>query len=697
MSLDPLFKPRSIAIIGASARPLTIGHRILTNLMEHGFNGPLFPVNPKGGTINNLMVYSSIKDIPVDVDLVHIIVKNSYVKPTLIDCAEKGVKVAIVNTSGFREMGPKGEELENDLIETGKKYGIRIFGPNCQGVMNTDKDISLYSNFTFAKMYTGHISVLAQGGGVAEVINNYFGMNKVGTRMYASNGNAADISTSEILEYYGNDPETRVIVMHVESFRDPQGFLKAAKKVAAKKPILALKSGYTEEGAKAVSSHTGGLMGQDTTSDILFDKAGVLRFKDLTTLCETAKAFAGQPVPSGDNVGIVTNAGSPAIIATDEAVHLGLKVPELSDKSKVILKEKLKGFAAVANPIDMAATASADEYGASIKALLDDENIDSLIISFITPFFVNTQAIAMKIAELSKTTDKTIVCVAMTNENWNETVDIIKRASIPVYYFPEAASHVLAQMSNYRKLRERSSKMPEIFQVNKDKVSNIINTSTKPDGFLSDSETFSILKHYGIPTVKEQTVLSYEEMKKAAENIGYPVVLKINSDKVIHKTDSGGVILNIFSETELRNAHNSMCDNFNSINDIKFTLQKQIEGGVEVIIGSSLAPDVGHSLMFGLGGVFVEVMKDVIFKLAPLSKADAYEMLNSIKAHEILNGVRGQKPLNKSALTEILYRISQMVLENPEITELDLNPIIVKPEQENTVVVDARIRVKKKN
>ena len=436
MTLDPLFFPKNIAIIGASPREYTIGNRILTNLLEHNYRGSIFPVNPKGGVIKGLEVYRSIKDIPDSVELVHIILKSSYVKQTLIDCASKGVKVAIVNSAGFSETGPEGVIREQELVETAKKNNIRIFGPNCQGVINSDPAISLYSNFTFADMNDGHISILAQGGGVAEVINNYFGMNNIGTRMYASNGNACDISTEDIIEYYGNDDKTKVIILHVENFKNPQKFLEVASKVSRKKPILALKSGYTDAGARAVSSHTGEMMGQDTTHDLLLKKAGVVRFYDLTSLCETAKAFAMQPVPKGNNVGIVTNAGSPAIIATDEAVRLGLNVPQLSKDSEQTLKKELQEFAAVGNPIDMAATASANEYRKSIEILINDKNIDSIIVSFITPFFVDTLAIAQQIAELVKTPDKTGVCVAMTNANWTQTIYIIKAANVPVDYFP---------------------------------------------------------------------------------------------------------------------------------------------------------------------------------------------------------------------------------------------------------------------
>jgi acetyltransferase len=696
MSLDPLFKPRSVAIIGASARPYTIGHRILTNLMEHGFTGPLFPVNPKGGTIHNLMVYRSIIEIPSEVDLAHIIVKNTLVKPVLVDCAEKGVRVAIVNTSGFSETGPEGLALEEELVATARELGIRVFGPNCQGVMNTDPAVSLYSNFTFARMVPGHISILAQGGGVAEIINNYFGMNEIGTRMYASNGNASDISIPEILAYYGDDPETRVIVLHVESFRRPARFLEVAREVAHRKPILALKSGYTEEGARAVSSHTGGMMGRDTTSDILFERAGVLRFNDLTSLCETAKAFECQPVPRGPRVGIVTNAGSPAIVATDEVVRYGLVIPPLSDRSADVLREKLKGFAAVSNPIDMAATASAEEYGVSFKALLDDEGIDSVIVCFITPFFVDTEAIAREIARLAAEAEKTLLCVAMTNENWKDTVDIVKKAGVPVYYFPEAASQVLYQMERYRRLRDRPPGEPKSYPAEREAVDRILAEATiMENGFLSGPDVNRILDAYGIPRVREGTAGNFEQLRPLAAGMGYPVVLKVMSREVVHKSDSGGVLLDIKDDPELKEAFDTLHDRFGGLADVRYTVQEQVSGGVEVIVGAAGIGELGHSIMFGLGGIFVETLEDVTFRLAPISEADAGAMLDGIKASGILKGARGRPPVNREALVEILLRTSNLVAAHPAIAELDLNPVFAHPERDRTRVVDARIRIER--
>ena len=617
----------------------------------------------------------------------------------LEDCAQKGVKVAIVNASGFREIGPEGLALEQQMVELGKKLGIRLFGPNCQGVMNTDESVRLYSNFTFAQMTPGHVSMVAQGGGVAEVINNYFGMNGVGQRMYASNGNACDISIPEIIEYYGQDEQTHVIVLHVESFSDADEFLQRVRPVAAKKPILALKSGSTPEGARAVSSHTGGLMAQDTTTDVLFDKCGILRFSSLSELCEAAAAFNGQPVPKGDRIGMVTNAGSPAIIITDEAIKAGLAVPDLTDNTKAALSQKLQSIASVANPIDMMATASGEEFGASLQALLDDPNIDAAVVCFMTPFFVDTLSIAQAIEERAKHSQKTLIAVAMTNPNekpeWKETVERVRACSVPVYYFPEAAARVLYNMNRYRLLRDRPVERPSELDVDRAQAQRILDQAQpSPEGFLSAQDVTQLLNAYRIPYVEQEHNRDLAQLQHAASQMGYPVVLKAVSTDLVHKSDQGGVALNLGDATELAEAIKAMRDRFAGLSDLSFIVQKQLDAdGLEVIVGAAQASGSGRMVMFGLGGVHVEVFGDVTFKLAPLTHAEAEQMLSSIKAAPLLAGVRGAPAVDRQALIDILLRVSQLVSDHPSISELDLNPVMAYPQGRKSAGVDARIRL----
>ena len=697
-SLAALFKPNNIAIIGASNRPLTIGHRIMSNLKRYGFRGQVYPVNPKGEPILDTPSYKSILDIPDRVDLVHIIVRNTLVSQTLEDCASKGVKVAIINTSGFKEIGPEGAQMEQELVKIGRRTGLRLFGPNCQGVMNSDPEVSLYSNFTFAEMRPGHVSMVAQGGGVAEVINNYFGMNQVGQRMYASNGNACDISVPEIIEYYGQDEQTHVIVLHAESFTDPQEFLDRVRPVAERKPVLALKSGTTTEGARAVSSHTGGLMEIDTVTDVLFDKCGVLRFSSLSELCETAQAFATQKIPSGNRVGMVTNAGSPAIIVTDEAVKAGLKVPELSESSKNLLKDRLQAIASIANPIDMMATAAGEEYGASLDALIADDQIDAVVVCFMTPFFVDTLQIARAIEERASQTEKTIIAVAMTNPNekpeWKQTVKIVQKAGVPVYYFPESAAKVLFHMDRFRRLKGRPRISAPTIQVNKAEAQEILSeASLSPEGFMLSQDASALLAAYGISVVREQRSVNWEELKTAVSRLGYPVVLKAEAPTLIHKTDAGAVILNIADEKELKQAYEDLNNNLTEIPGLTFLLQQYLDGGLEIIIGGARTPGLGSMVMFGLGGIHVEVLKDVIFKLAPLTLSEAQEMLDGIKSSSILDGVRGQAGVDRQSIIDMILRVSTFLQNHTEIIELDLNPVLAFPKGKPATVVDVRIKI----
>ena len=696
-SLDPLFFPKNIAVIGASNRSFTIGHRIIANLQRYGYPGKITPVNPKGGEILGLPVSTSILEVPGEVEMVHVIVRNKYVAQTLKDCAQKGVKVAIINTSGFKELSPEGAEMEKQLVAIGKETGLRLFGPNCQGVMNTDPKVSLYSNFTFAQMNPGHVSMVAQGGGVAEVINNYFGMNKVGQRMYASNGNACDISVPEIIEYYGDDPETHVIVLHAESFADPKDFLERVRPVAAKKPILALKSGTTVEGARAASSHTGGMMEQDTVSDVLFDKCGVLRFASLAELCEAAQAFAVQKVPRSNRIGMVTNAGSPAIIVTDEAVKAGLQVPDLGEPSKEFLKENLQAIASIANPIDMMATAGEKEFGASLKALLDDANLDAAVVCFMTPFFVDTLGIAKAIEEQAARTDKTLIAVAMTNPDekpeWQETIDRVRQAGVPVYYFPEVAARVLYHMDRYRRLRDRPSGQPPVLKVDRAAAAAVIKAA--PAGFLASKDVSALLSSYAIGQVAEKSAKNWDEVAAAADKLGYPVVLKAEAADLVHKTDAGGVALNLTDQASLKTAFDSMAKKLAGTTGLTFLLQQQVDQALEVIVGGAIAKDLGPMVMFGLGGIQVEVFKDVIFKLAPLGEAEAEQMLSGIAASELLDGIRGQAGVDRAALVDILLRVSQLMSDHPEIVELDLNPIMAGPQGTPSLVVDARIKIEK--
>ncbi|MGD8534602.1 MAG: acetate--CoA ligase family protein [Candidatus Aminicenantes bacterium] len=690
--LDALFKPRSVAIIGASNNPLSIGHIVIQNLLNHNFKGPIYPINPKSKFIKSFKAYTSVMEIPDEVDLVNISIKNTLVPYVLEECGKKGVKFAIVHTAGFKEVGEEGLQLERQIVEIAHKYGMRIYGPNSQGIQNSDPAISVYANFTFVPMSPGNISIVAQSGGVGETLKLHLYRIGKGIRMYSSFGNEADVSMNEIIDYYGQDEETKVIMVHIETMKDPEGFLEVASRVTRKKPILALKTGKTSEGTKAVASHTGSLIEQETIADVIFKKSGVLRFHSQEDMIDAAIAFSNQPVPKGDRVVIVTNTGGPAIIAVDECINAGLKLAKLSPRTVTTLKKLVFQEAIVSNPVDVVATAGPEQYGGTVEALLKDPNIDSLLLVFVTAPFVDCEGIARKLGELGRTSQKPVVCQVMTIEKWQEVIRLIRDGNIPVYDFAETAARALSAMTEYGKFIQKKSPVYKKYRVVKKKASEILERQKGKDKFLPQDVVFELLRCYGIPTVPSVKVKKEGQLEKAAEKIGYPLVLKVDSEKIVHKTEVGGVAVDLKDKKELLSSFKKMARKF-ARHKPSYILQTYMAEGQEVIMGAKANPGLHPTIMFGLGGVFVEVLKDVQFRLAPLSQEDALEMIQSIKGFPILQGARGEKAVDVDKLVEILVRLSQLASDFPEVNEMDLNPVFALEKGKGAVVVDARLRI----
>lgn len=693
--LDALFKPRSVAIVGASNNPLSIGHIVIRNLLDHNFQGPIYPVNPKAKFIKSFRAYPSVSDIPDEVDLVNISIKNTLVPAVIEECGKKGVKFAIVHTAGFKEVGEEGLALERQIVEIAHRYGMRIYGPNSQGIQNSDPSVSVYANFTFVPMSPGNISIVAQSGGVGETLKLHLYRIGKGIRMYSSFGNEADVSMNEIIDYYGQDEETRVIMVHIETLKDPAGFLEVASRVTRKKPILALKTGKTSEGIRAVASHTGSLVEQETIADAIFRKAGVLRFHSQEEMVEAAIAFSNQPVPGGDRVVIVTNTGGPAIIAVDECVAAGLKLAQLSASTKETLRQLVFQEAIVSNPVDVVATAGPEQYGGTVEALLKDPNIDSLLLVFVTAPFVDCEAIARKLGEIGKTSSKPIVCQVITIEKWAEVIRIIRESGIPVYDFAESAARALAGMTGYGKIVTGKPPAYRAFDADKARAGAIMEKYKGKEKFLPQAEVFELLGCYGIPTVTTVNVRKETELEKAGEGLGYPLVLKVDSEKIVHKTEVGGVAVDLKDRKELLSAWRKMARKFEK-EQPGFILQKYLSGGKEVIIGAKANPGLAATLMFGLGGVFVETLKDVQFRLAPISLEEAREMIQTLKGYPILAGARGEKPVDIDRLADILMRLSRLVSDFPELDEVDLNPVFALPRGKGAEVVDARLKIAKR-
>lgn len=689
--LDSLFRPKSAAVIGASTKEFSIGNRVIRNLIEFGFKGPIYPINPKADEVRGVKAYKSILDAPDNIDVVHMVIPAKFVPQAVEDCGKKGVKNIIINSGGFSEIGPEGEAYEKDFMSRAKNYGIRVLGPNCQGIINSDPAVRAYCNFTFTKPDIGHISIVALSGGVAEVIHQGFSAMGVGTRIYASNGNACDITIPEIIQYLGDDDGTRVIVTYVEGLRDPSTFMKVAREVAAKKPILAMKAGRTAEGAKAAASHTGGLAKEDLATDLIFKKAGVLTFMDEGELIQAAAAFATQPIPKGDRVGLITNTGGPAVIATDILVGAGLNIPPLSEKTEATLKESLFPEASVNNPVDVLATGNAAHYRACMDAMNADDNYDALYINFVTPFFVDTDSIAKEIAAVNQQAVKPMVCNLMTDKNqWTETVKILKDGGVPSFSLPGEAARAMTALTRYSAIRSRDIGQPDTFDdVDKSLAQGIIDkASARGSSFLPAEDVYQILEAYKIPTAGWRMAASADEAAAAAEEIGLPVVVKADSTAILHKSDMGGVAVNLTDSASVLAAVKDMQSRFDAP-DLKFFVQKYFTGGMEVILGAKAESGLGHLIMFGMGGIYVEVLKDVVFNLTPVTRFEAEEMLDTIRLAPLLKGIRGQKGVQRSEIVELIQRLSQLVSDLPAIQELDLNPTLAF--EDKVVVVDARI------
>jgi len=560
--------------------------------------------------------------------------------------------------------------------------------------MNSDPAVSLYANFTFTPMTRGGVSIIAQSGGVAEVLNLNLRERGMGFRLYASNGNARDVSVPEILAHYGRDPETKVILLHIESMKDPVEFIRTVTPISAAKPVLALKSGKTREASKAISSHTGSLMEDDTLTDAIFEKCGVLRFDSMEEMVDAAIAFATQPCPAGSRVGIMTNAGGPAIIAVDECVQLGLSLPGLTEASKQTLNQGLPPEAHCDNPVDTAATAGPPAFAAATGALLSDPNIDSVMVNMVTPFFVDSQGNAEAIVDqwVRNGKSKPLVTVLMTNENWAPTLTTIRGAGIPVYPFPETAAKVLKRMVDWSRAKGRSSDGPLATSADTRSALALLDEQ-KADGggFLPARRAFRVLDCYGIPAAMTRSIRSASELDGIEASFGYPLVLKVEAREVVHRTDAGGVVLGIDSRERLDAGFRELTEKFSAYQPW-VTVQKQMPPGREVIVGARREGGL-TLIMVGVGGIYVEVLKDVAFGLSPLSRERIEGMFRSLRTWPLLSGVRGAKPADLAALSEIVLKVQHAMEELPGLTELELNPVIVYDEGKGASVVDARLRV----
>ncbi|XUX00928.1 MAG: acetate--CoA ligase family protein [Dehalogenimonas sp.] len=696
-SLELLLKPRSVAVIGASRREGSLGNKIFNNLLESDFKGPVFPINPNADEISSVKAYPSIFDVPEPVDLAVIAVPAEFVLEAAEQCGLKGVKALVVISAGFAENGREGVNRQRDLASICRHHGMRLVGPNCMGVLNTDPNVSLNATFSHVFPPQGDIAMATQSGALGLVILEYTRNLNIGLSTFVSVGNKADVSSNDLLEYWCDDPNTSVIMLYLESFGNPKKFARLARSISPSKPIVAVKSGRSPQGSKATASHTGALATADVAVDALFAQTGIIRVDSLEQLFDLSDFLSKQPLPRGNRVAILTNGGGPGALAADACSAAGLELTPLSDETLTGLKALLPVRASLANPIDIT-DVGASEYRGALSLLASDDNIDAVIVIFIPPVFACPEEVAVVIKDLApefRRRGKPMVASFMGQRGCVPGTTLpAGAAGVPSFAFPEAAVYVLARALDYSRQRQKQKgTVPEFPDIDRQKAKKIVDSS--PDGWLQPVEVFSLLECYRINTLGIRSAANLEQATAAAQEIGYPVVLKIDSNTIVHKTEAGGIILDIGSPEELQTAYDGLMKRMSIagfVNGVRgVTVQKMAGEGVELIAGVIHDAIFGPLILFGLGGIYTELFKDSTVRIQPLTDVDANEMVHSIKAYKLLEGFRGSPPADVQAIEELLLRLSALVEDLPRIQELDLNPVRVFAAGKGYAAVDARI------
>ncbi len=698
MSFDNFFCPRSVAIIGASREEGKVGNTIVENMIDSGYKGKLFLINPRADKIHNIKCYKSILDTPIDIDLVIIVIPSKYVSKVIEQCAEKTTKWVIIISAGFKESGIKGAKMEKRLIEKAKYYGIRILGPNCLGIINSNCPIN--ASFSPNMPKKGVIGFISQSGALGTAILDWARTNKIGLSKFVSLGNKADISENDLLEDWADDDKTKVITVYMEGVKNGKDFLRISSKVSKKKPVVIIKAGNTDAGAKAVSSHTGTLAGSSKAYDAAFKQAGVIRAKTIKDLFNYAIGLSNQPLPKGKRVAIITNAGGPGIMATDACEENNIILANLKSETIDRLKEFLPETASFYNPIDVLGDALADRYRKTLEAVIKDKNVDAILILLTPQAMTQSLKTAMSIIEVMEKTKKKMPVFTsfMGGFEVKKGIDLLMRKGIPNFDIPEEAVYTLKVLMDHSDWISKKADPIVEFDVNENKVKEIFDVC-RNDGRLElgEMESREILKAYKIDVPKAELARDVNEARKIARKIGYPVVLKIVSPVILHKTDVGGIKIGIENEKELEENYDQILWNVKKhMPDAKIRgilVQEMIKSKKETIIGMNYDPQFGPIVMFGLGGIYVEILKDVSFRVAPISRKVAKEMVEEIKTINLLRGTRGEKPSDIESIIEILLRFSQLVTDFQEIIEMDINPLFVKERGEGSIAGDARIRI----
>ncbi len=695
--LNKIFKPESVAVIGASDTPGKVGYIIVSNMISGGYKGKIYPVNPKGGEIQGLKAYKNIKDIPEKVDLVIMSIPAAFVNESVKDCGEAGVENMVVISAGFKEVGEEGAKLEEELTALGKQYGINIIGPNSLGT--TDSHTPLNSSFSQMMPPAGNIAFISQSGAMMVAILDWSITSGIGFSKVISLGNKAGVTEIELMKYLADDPETAVIICYLESISDDDNFVNALRETATKKPIIVLKSGSSSAGAEAASSHTGALAGSDIAFDTAFRQSGILRVETMADLFDLGLAFSKAPLPTGPNVAIITNAGGGGVVTVDAMEKAGLELVKFDDETKARLRDCIPDEGSVNNPIDVLGDAPVARYKESLDIVLEDPQVDSLIIMVCPTASADPDGIAEVILEAEKKFEKPILVVNMGGPSFENANKMLRENNVPTYVFPETAVKALEAMTRYARLENREYKdcVTNIKGTDPDAVSKIFE-KVKADGrdTLLGSEAYAVAEAYGIEAAPIKLATSATEAGKLAEEMGFPVVLKIASDKILHKSDIGGVKVGIETKEEAEATYDEIIANAKKAHpDIVpdgVEVQKMMPTGQEVLVGMIKDKQFGPMIAFGMGGIYVNLIEDVAFNLAKgLTCQEIDEQIDKTKVSTLLNGYRGDAPCDIDAVKEAIKRIAKLTLDFPEISELDINPIFVY--EDGSSALDVKIKL----
>ena len=699
MGLESFFNPKSVAIVGASRQKSKVGYEILANMMGAGYKGEIYPVNPQADTIEGLKCYPDLESIKKVPELVIIVVPAKIVPAIMQQCAKVGTRAVIIITAGFKEVGKEGRELEEQVSQTARQAGIRVIGPNCLGVIVPANKLN--ASFGGDLPAAGSIAYLSQSGALLAAIFDIANASGIGFSKLISIGNKADVGELDVIKDLSSDKDTKVIAGYLESITDGDAFVRQAEQISHIKPILLIKSGGTQAGAKAASSHTGSLAGSETAYESAFERAGIIRCDSIKQQFDYAQAFANQPLPAGPRVAVITNAGGPGIMAADSIEQRGLTFAKLNDETVRKLESELPQAANLYNPIDVLGDALADRYEFALNVVLDDPNVDIVLVLLTPQAMTEAAATAEVIVNISRQKPlKPILTCFLGAKKVAEGVRILREGKIPQYDATGSAVAAIKGMVNYVRWRSRPKRVVKLFPVNRRKVEGIIERHQRQKiNDIGETESKEILEAYGFVTPRGSIATSAEQAENIAKQLGFPVVLKIWSPDILHKSDVGGVRIGLENEQEVKDSFDLMMYRIPKkrpeANILGVLVQEMCKSGKEVILGMNRDPHFGPLMMFGMGGIMVEVLKDVSFYLAPLTAEEAKQMLINTKTYQMLQGVRGEEGVDIEAIAEGLQRLSQLVTEFPQIQEMDINPYVVGPQGTTPIAVDARMSLEK--